>query len=141
MAFLDRIKDKAGEVASKAADVAEIAGDAGSMAMDKVTGLLDEYQKALGVLGKFGFTVGKFDIEMSLLPKIRTSVHGSMDALDIGGLKQMITDHEGDSLTVAMLKALITAKELAARIDLKKRTIVLDVTLGIPPGIAAHLGD
>ena len=134
MGLLDRVKESTG-------GVMDIAGGAGAMAMDKVTELLEEYKKALAVLAKFGFTVGKFDVDIGILPKVRTSVRGSLDGIDESAMKQLIVDRKDESLTVAMLKALVTAKELSERIELSKRSIALDVTLGIPPSISAQIGE
>ena len=47
------------------------------VAKGKVNEWLDEYKKAIAILERFGFTVGKFTVGMGILPEIHTSISGS----------------------------------------------------------------
>ena len=108
------------------------------VAKGKVSEWLDEYKKAVAVLERFGFTVGKFTVGMGILPEIHTSISGSIENIREENLKKMISEHQTETLLVSLLNALIMARRFWERAELKLTGVTLDVTLGVPPNIKAH---
>jgi hypothetical protein len=127
MGLMDRVKG----VAEKAADVS-------SIGLGKVDELLDDYKTAIDVLGKFGFTVGKFQVELGILPEIRTSITGSIAGIQEDQLKSMAEDHRDNKLVVGILNAFVTARGFYDRVQLKSSSVTADVKLGLPPGISVR---
>lgn len=127
MSFVERFKA-----------VAETAMDVSNAGIGKVNELLDEYKMALDLLGKFGFTVGKFQFDMGVLPEIRTSISGSIANVQADELKQMAEARADEKLLAAILNALVNAKGFYDRLQLKSSTVTADVKLGLPPGISLH---
>ncbi len=100
---------------------------------------LDQWQKAMAVLDTFGFTVGRFTVAMGVIPEIHTSISGSIANIREDGLKQIIAAHPGETLLVTMLEALLFAKHLWERVELKLTSATLNVTLGLPPKVAVEM--
>ncbi len=107
----------------------------GDVAKGNVNEWLNQYKKAIVVLEKFGFTVGKFTVGMGILPEIHTSISGSIENIREDNLKKMIEEHRTETLLVSLLDALITAKRFWEHVELKLTSVTLDVTLGVPPCI------
>ena len=130
------LKDITGKSKGAKEKAAKVAG----VAQEKINELLKEYKKATAILETFGFEVSKFDVKIGLLPKISTSISGSIDNIKEDKIKQMIEENHENKLLVSMLSALITAKDFQERADLKFLTgVTLNVTLGVPPEISVDL--
>jgi len=128
------------DIAEKLKGAKEMAAEVGGFAQEKINELLEVYKKATAILETFGFKVSKFNVEIGLLPKINTSISGSIDNIKEDKIKQMIEENQGKKLLVYMLSALITAKDFQERADLKSLTgVTLDVTLGGTPKISVDL--
>lgn len=107
----------------------------GDVAKGRVNEWLDEHKKAIAVLEKLGFKVGKFTVGMGILPEIHTSISGSIENIREDGLKKMIEDHQAETLLVSLLNALITARRFWEHMELKLTAVTMDLTLGVPPKI------
>ncbi len=122
-----------GDVKGKAT---EVAGES----MAKVHEMVDELKSALALFEKFGFRAGKLKMEMGPVPSISTSISGSLEKVEVGGLQKLIEEHRDNKLLSAMLKGLIGAKQLRDRIELNYFTgTTLNVKLGVPPKISFDL--
>ena len=108
------------------------------VAKGKVSEWIDEYKKAIAILERFGFTVGKFTVGMGILPEIHTSISGSIENIREESLKKMINEHQAETLLVSLLNALIMARRFWERAELKLTGVTLEVTLGVPPNIKTH---
>ncbi len=126
------------DLMGKLKGAAEKATDFGGVATAKVNELLDDYKNALDVLAKFGFSVGKFQVEMGILPEVRTSISGSVASIRDDQLKAMEEEYKENKLLVTMLSALVTAKGFSERVQLKASSVTLNIKLGLPPSIAVH---
>ena len=104
----------------------------------KVTTWLDEYKKAIALLEDFGFTVGRFTVSMGILPEIHTSITGSIESIHEDALRKLIDERQAEPLLVSMLKALITLRHFWEHVELKLKSVTINVTLGIPPKIAVE---
>jgi len=104
----------------------------------KVTAWLDEYKKAIALLEDFGFTVGRFTVSMGILPEIHTSITGSIESIHEDALRKLIDERQAEPLLVSMLKALITLRHFWEHVELKLKSVTINVTLGIPPKIAVE---
>jgi hypothetical protein len=104
----------------------------------KVMTWLDEYKKAIALLEEFGFTVGRFTVSMGILPEIHTSISGSIENIHEDALRKLIDERQAEPLLVSMLKALITLRHFWEHVELKLKSVTINVTLGIPPKIAVE---
>jgi hypothetical protein len=116
--------------------VAETAMDVSNAGFAKANELLDEYKAALDLLGRFGFTVSRFQFDVGIIPEIRTSITGSVADLQADQLKQMAEEHATQRLTVSILNALGNAKRFYDRLQLPSAAVTADVKLGLPPSIS-----
>jgi hypothetical protein len=122
-----------GDVKGKAT---EMAGDA----MAKVNEMIDELKSALALFEKFGFRAGKLKMDMGAMPAVSTSLSGSLDKVEVGGLQKLIEEHKKSKLLSGMLNALIRAKQVRDRVDINYFTgTTLNVKLGVPPSISFDL--
>jgi hypothetical protein len=121
-------------------DVKEKASEASGDAMAKVNEMVDELKSALALFEKFGFRAGKFKMDMGALPSVSTSISGSLDKVEVGGLEKLIEEHKDNKLLCGMLKALVKAKQVRDRVELDYFTgTTLNVQLGVPPKISFDL--
>jgi len=104
----------------------------------KVTTWLDEYRKAIALLEDFGFAVGRFTVSMGILPEIHTSITGSIESIHEDALRKLIDERQAEPLLVSMLKALITLRHFWEHIELKLKSVTINVTLGVPPKIVVE---
>ncbi len=117
------------EAVSKKAEVL------GGVAKDRVNEWVDDYKKAVRVLERLGFKVGKFTVGMGIFPEVRTSITGSIENIHEDGLREMMEEHKAETLLVSLLNALITARRFWEHMELKLTGVVVDLTLGVPPKI------
>ena len=111
------------------------AGSLGELGQGKIMEWLDDYKRASATLETFGFKVGHFTVSMGLVPEIRTSFIGSVEAVQVDKLEALAATKADDQLLVGLLKALVLARKFHDHVDLKLEEIVLNVTLGVPPKI------
>ena len=111
------------------------AGSLGELGQGKIMEWLDDYKRARATLETFGFKVGHFTVSMGLVPEIRTSFIGSVEAVQVDKLEALAATKADDQLLVGLLKALVLARKFHDHVDLKLEEIVLNVTLGVPPKI------
>ena len=104
----------------------------------KVTTWRDEYRKAIALLEDFGVAVGRFTVSMGILPEIHTSITGSIESIHEDALRKLIDERQAEPLLVSMLKALITLRHFWEHVELKLKSVTINVTLGIPPKIAVE---
>ena len=107
----------------------------GALTQGKVVEWLDDYKRASATLETFGFKVGHFSVSMGLIPEIRTSFTGTVDAVQVDKLEALAAAQPQDQLLVGLLKALILARKFHDHVELKLKEIRLNVTLGLPPRI------
>ncbi|MGB3236770.1 MAG: hypothetical protein WBB29_00650 [Geitlerinemataceae cyanobacterium] len=118
----------------------ERAAAVATAAQDKIEDLIQDFNKMLPFVEELGLSVASFDIEAGLLPKIKTSLIGSIDNIDNETVERLIAEHDDNKLLIAILKAVLMAKGIhekleGAYISILK-DIVIDVQLGIPPSIS-----
>ena len=116
----------------------EAAADLGGVALQRVNELLDEYKRLVAVLQTYGLTVGTFEVGTGLLPEIRTSITGSVAALQEDAIKKEITAHAGQALLVSVLDALLKAKGLYNRVGLTFGLMTVDIKISVPPSIGVR---
>jgi len=92
------------------------------------------------MLESFGFKVGAFSVGMGIVPEVNTTIVGSLNAVKVDELQELIDKNEDKKLLKACLGALITAKEFQQQADLLQfQQVTLEVKLGIPPKIGFDL--
>jgi hypothetical protein len=133
-------KDKFKEAKEKATDLTEKAAEVRGVAADKLNAVLDDYSVAVETFESFGFKMTQFRVGMGLLPEINTSIRGSLKRVKEDEINELIEKNEGKKILIAMLRALLAAKDMQARAKLVNfGQLVLDVKLGIPPSISFNL--
>ena len=127
------LKDKFKEAKEKVADI-------GGVAAEKLSAVLEDYSVAVETFENFGFKVTRFRVGMGLLPEINTSIRGSLKRVKEDEIKELIEKNKDKKILVAMLNALLAAKDIQVRAKLVNfGQVVLDVKLGIPPSISFEL--
>jgi len=107
--------------------------------LGKMTEWLDDYKKAITFLEKFGFTVKKLEVEMSLPPQVHTSILGSIERIQIDQLNKLIEEQQKEPLLVALLRSLVLTRQIWECLDLKLTGVILKATLGVPPKIDVEI--
>lgn len=130
-------KDKAEDLKDRAE---EQASELSSIAEDKIDELLDEFKRILPMMEQLGLTVNSFDIEAGVLPKVQTSLLGSIQNLNNETVEKVIAENEDNKLLTTILKAIIMAKKVHERLEDAYisilKDIVVDVQLGLPPKVS-----
>jgi len=134
MNLMNKLKESAGQAGDLAGSAVELAGSA----VAKVNDLLDDYKKALDVLGKFGFTVDSFEATMGVPPQVKTSIAGSVASIREAELKTIADEHKDNKLVSAILNAVVTAKGFYDRVQLKSPSVRVEVALGLLPSISVR---
>ncbi|HAZ49062.1 MAG TPA: hypothetical protein DDW76_30420 [Cyanobacteria bacterium UBA11369] len=134
---LQSAKDKAEEVAGQLSEeVTEIS----NAAQEQLDAVLDEYQKVLPIAESLGLRVGSFEVEMGILPQIKTSLVGSLENINNDAVKALIEKHQKNKLLVLIFKALLITKDMQKRLNITNlKGIVVDIRLGVPPKVSVHL--
>ena len=134
---LQSAKDKAEEVAGQLREeVTEIS----NAAQEQLDAVLDEYQKVLPIAESLGLRVGSFEVEMGILPQIKTSLVGSLENINNDAVKALIEKHQKNKLLVLIFKALLITKDMQKRLNITNlKGIVVDIRLGVPPKVSVHL--
>jgi len=140
MGLLERVKGE-GDVLGKVKLATQDIGGLADAALSKMDAALDQYKKGCDLPAKFGFSVSKFHVGIGAIPEISGEVIGSVDRMQIDALQQMIEDHQGESLLVTMLNAMVTAKRIYDRVDLKCPKTTLHVKLGLTPSFDVRFGE
>lgn len=109
--------------------------EAGNIAVDKMLELVDEYGKAVAILAKYGFKVGKFSMSVQLPPEAKTSIQGSISGLPEADLKALAESHKDQRVIALLLNSLVLAKQVHSRVALGFDSITLHLTLALKPGI------
>ena len=134
------LKDRIQGVRDKAMEFSEQAGELSGLAADKVNELVDDYRCAVESLERYGFEVTRFHVGLGVLPEIDTTVRGSIADLDEAEVSELIEKNEDRKILVAMLNALLMAREVQLRAGLADfGKVALDVKLGLPPSVAFSL--
>ena len=109
------------------------------VSLGKMTEWLDDYKEAVKFLEKFGFTVGKLEVEMGLPPQVHTTILGSIERIQTDELNKLIEEQKGEALLVALLRSLVLTRQIWETLELKLTGVILKVTLGVPPKIDVEI--
>lgn len=113
------------------------AGSAGNATAKMINTWLDDFNNAVKLLSTFGFRVGKFKVGSGITPQIATSIVGSLEGVDKEEIKKLVDANKERKIVTAILKAVVTAKNIQERVDaLPTLDVRIDVILGWPPDIS-----
>lgn len=126
------LKDLVSNVKGGAASLGDLAGD-------KLSEWLIDYKKATDTLGTLGFAIGKFAVSMGLPPEVHTTLSGKVASIQKEKVDQLLSEHQGDSTTVMLLKSLLVAKRISDHIEGRLDGVTLHVTLGVLPSVNVEL--
>ena len=120
----------------------EKAVEVSAAAQNTIDALIDEFNKMLPFVEELGLSVASFDIEAGLLPQIKTSLVGSIDQIKDEAVEGIIAENETNKLLVAVLKAILMAKNIHQRLEgayiSVLKDLVIDIKLGVPPSISCR---
>ncbi|HEY9848362.1 MAG TPA: hypothetical protein V6D28_02800 [Leptolyngbyaceae cyanobacterium] len=123
-----------------AEQIQEQAAGIASAAQEQFNAVLEEYQKVIPIAESLGLKIGSFNIDMGVLPEIKTSLIGSVDLIQKEAVKSMITTHQSNKILVTILNALLITKDLQEKWHITNmKDIVVNIKLGVPPAISVHL--
>lgn len=118
----------------------EQASGIASAAQEQFNAVLNEYEKVVPIAETLGLSVGKFHVEMGLIPEIKTSLVGSVDKINKEAVEKMIAENKNNKLLVLILNSLLFTKEMQQRLHISNlKSIVVDISLGVPPSVSVHL--
>jgi hypothetical protein len=125
-----------------ASQAQEKAAGVSTAALEKIDDVINEFNAMLPFVEELGLSVASFDIEAGLLPQIKTSLVGSIENIKDEAVEGLIAEHENNKLLVAVLNAVLMAKNIhqkleGAYISILK-DLVIDIKLGIPPSISCR---
>ena len=111
-------------------------------ALEKIDEVINEFNAMLPFVEELGLSVASFNIEAGLLPQIKTSLVGSIDNIKDETVESLITEHENNKLLVAVLSAVLMAKNIHQKLEgayiSVLKDLVIDIKLGIPPSISCR---
>lgn len=121
----------------KLASARKTAGNTGNATAKVVNGWLDDFNTAVTLLSSFGFRVKKFKVGSGVTPQIATSIVGSLERVKKDEIKTLIEKTKDRKIVTAILKAVITAKNIQEHVDvLPTLDVRIDIVLGWPPDIS-----
>ncbi len=127
------VKGVADQIQEQAAGIA-------SAAQEQFNAVLEEYQKVIPIAESLGLKIGSFNIDMGVLPEIKTSLIGSVDLIQKEAVESMIATHQSNKILVTILNALLITKDLQEKWHITNmKDIVVNIKLGVPPAISVHL--
>lgn len=130
----DKLKKTAGAVRDTAARQAKGARGAAAGKIDALMGALDETLLNVKTLG---LTLKDFQLGSGVLPSVRATLEGSVDAVDPVRLAQMIDDHPDNEILQTTLKLLQSAVKYKDRLSVFDLTgIELSIKVGFPPDVS-----
>ena len=115
------------------------ASTVGAMAEGKLIEWMDDYRRATAVLATLGFEVGKFRIGMGVLPEVHTTLSGKVSDIRKDRVDALMQEHASESTTVALLRGLLLARQVADHVQGALNSVTLHVKLGLPPGVEVEL--
>ena len=102
---------------------------------------LDEFNEALPTMRALGFTIRDFRMSMGLVPELNAKLIASVDTINVAKIDELIAHHQDKKLLAALLKALEAAYHIKEQLgDASFKSVILDVTLGLPPHISVAFG-
>ncbi|MEI8029381.1 MAG: hypothetical protein WCH35_06340 [Comamonadaceae bacterium] len=114
-------------------------GAAGAVA-NKAHEVLQEFNNTLPTLKALGLSVSNISFGMGLVPEIKATFTGSVEALEPDKIKDLMEQHRDKKTLIAILEVLRTAGTFKEQLsELPVTGIKVDVTLGIPPKLAVEL--
>ena len=131
------VKDNAQKVAEQ---IQEQATEMATVAQEQFNAVLDEYKNILPIAESLGLSVGSFEVQMGVLPEIKTSLVGLLERINEESVQKLIAENPNNKLLVLVLNALLITKELQQQLNISNlKGIVVDIRLGIPPKVSVHL--
>ena len=120
----------------------EKAAEVSAAAEEKIDAIIDEFNNFMPFAEELGLSMASFNIEAGLLPQIKTSLVGSIDNINNEAVEGIIAENEDNKLLIAVLKAILMAKNVHGRLEgvyiSVLKDLVIDIKLGVPPSISCR---
>ncbi len=121
----------------KTKQLKDISDHVKDVSLDKVNQLLDDFNNALPTIKTLGLSMKNFHIGMGVIPEIETTLSGSVDAIDIKKIQELIQDNPDKKILTSILKALQTAFSAKEKLgDLAFKSVEVVTKIGLPPKIS-----
>ncbi len=122
--------------------VQEQTAEMAEAAKEKIDLVMEEYQKFLPYAEELGLEIDSFSIEAGVLPKINTSLRGSIDNIEIDTIERIKSENSQNKILVAVFNAILLAKQYNDKLESVYisifKDIIVDIQLGIPPAISVR---
>ena len=137
------ISEQALQVQGKVIDqLQEQTTEVTSLAQEKINQVLDEFQKFIPVAEELGLKLENFSIEAGVLPKIKTSLRGSIDNIKNEKIEKLKLENSNNKLLIAVFNAILLAKKCNDKLESVYisifKDIIVDIQLGLPPAISVR---
>jgi hypothetical protein len=120
---------------------------AAAMAVAKGQHVLREFNEVVPTLRGLGLGLTAVSLKLGMPPEISATLTGSVDALDAGVIRELITEHKDNRTVTILLEGLVTASHFKEQLtDLGFRGLNLHLRLGMFPSVkvgllpAPHMG-
>jgi len=128
-----------GKFRDKADSIKEKAGMLSEAAVDRVNDLLRELNDAIPTLKSLGLSVKDVDFRMGVIPEVRATLVGSIDALDPEQIQGLIDSNPDKDLLTAVLRSLQSAYHLKTLlVSVGFQRVEMDLKLGLPPSVSVR---
>ena len=129
---LGKFLDKADSLKDKAEKLADTA-------VGSVNKLLEEFNDAIPTLKALGLSVKDVDFKMGILPEVRSTLTGSIQAVDSAKLQELIDNNSDKDLLTAVLRSLQAASHLRAPLaSVGFKGVEVNLKVGLPPNVAVR---
>ncbi len=112
------------------------------VARGKIDLVIEEYQKFLPYAEELGLKIDGFSIEAGVLPKVNTSLRGSIDNIKTETVERIKSENSQNKILIAILNAILLAKEYENKLESVYvsifKDIIVDIQLGIPPAVSVR---
>ena len=124
----------------KLKDLKEAATAAVGTGIEKAQGIMREFNESVPILQALSLSVRNTSFGMGIVPEIRATLVGSIDALDCDKIGELLKENQKNQTATFILEALRTASRLKDQLSvLKFRGVKVDLKLGIPPNVEVAL--
>ena len=136
---IENVKGQLGDLEAKTGEIKKRVDEAKDQAREKVDGMVACLDETLLKIKALGLTLKDFELENGVIPSVRATLQGEIDAVDAKRIDTMIAENESNEVLVTTLKALRMASRYKNRLAIfDLRGVNVDLTLGLPPSVSVR---
>jgi len=135
--IVHNIEQQASETAQR---IKKVSPDASLAISAKVQGLVQDFNAAVPTMRALGFSVSSFTIGVGLIPESDASLKGSLRALDINQIRQVIKEHADNKSLKAIWEALHAGAKFKEQLsEMGIPGVEVDLRPGLPALVSINL--